>query len=99
MSHLVVKFKAIRENNGLEKPDIFEIKLKRVLNEKHRQFKSVRRFESERVTVKKTSDKAIQITTNRHAKSVRCCKILAKTHFENRTMETLSFYEYGRYHW
>ena len=64
MNDLSVKFNAIRENNGVDKPDISKIKLKQILNENidDVQFSMpVRRNESERVTVKKTSDRAIQM--------------------------------------
>ena len=61
---LALQFKAIRENKSVEEPDTSKKRLKQFLNENidNVQFsKPIRRNESERVTVKKTSDRAIQM--------------------------------------
>lgn len=64
MNDLAVRFKYIRENNGVENPDISNKRLKQLLSKNidDIQFsKPARLNESERVTVKKTSDRALQM--------------------------------------
>ena len=64
MNDLAVKFTNIRENNGVQKSEILKVKLKQLLHENIEgiQFsRHLRLTEYERVTLKKTSDKAIQI--------------------------------------
>ena len=104
MNDLSVKFNAIRENNGVNKPDISKIKLKQILNENidDVQFsKPVRRNESERVTVKKTSDRAIQMFEETKLETdmqnlFDVAKYLRKQILK---VEILRLSRYGGYHW
>ena len=62
MNDLVIKFQQIREGNGVEHSGISKVQMKQILTENVDgiQFNQpTRSNESERVTLKKTSDKAI----------------------------------------
>ena len=62
MNDLVIKFQEIREGNGVEHSEISKVQMKQILTENVDgiQFnKHTRSNESERVTLKKTSDRAI----------------------------------------
>ena len=69
MNDLVIKFREIRESNGVEQSEISKKQMKQILTENvdGMQFsKHARLNESERVTLKKTSDKAIQALEETH---------------------------------
>ena len=72
MNDLVIKFKEIRESNGVEQSEISKKQMKQILTENVDgiQFsKPARLNESERVTLKKTSDKAIQALEETHTET------------------------------